>query len=123
MAKVKSTDSKPEMLVRRMAHQLGFRYKLHARDLPGTPDLVFPRLRKVIFVHGCFWHRHANCKRTTVPKARADYWQKKFEDNVRRDGISQDSLKAMGWDVLVVWECETMDLRQLEKRLKTHLSK
>lgn len=122
MAKVKSTGSKPEMLVRRTAYRLGFRYRLHARDLPGTPDLVFPRLRKVIFVHGCFWHRHANCKRTTMPKVRAEYWQQKFDDNVRRDERSQAALSALGWDVLVLWECDAKDIKGLEEQLSTFLS-
>lgn len=122
MSKVKSTGSKPEILVRRSAHRLGFRYRLHVRDLPGTPDLVFPRLRKVIFVHGCFWHRHANCHRTTMPKARAEYWQKKFDDNVRRDERSQELLRNLGWEVLVLWECEAKDTEWLEEHLTAFLS-
>lgn len=122
MAKIKATDSKPEMLVRRAAHRLGFRYRLHVRALPGTPDLVFPRRKKVIFVHGCFWHRHSGCARTTTPKAHADYWQKKFDDNVLRDKKSQAMLEALGWQVLVIWECETKDPDSLTKRLSTFLS-
>ncbi|MBY5839832.1 DNA mismatch endonuclease Vsr [Rhizobium leguminosarum] len=122
MAKVRPTDSKPEMLVRRAAHGLGFRYRLHVRTLPGKPDLVFPRLRKVVFVHGCFWHRHPGCTRTTTPKAHAEYWQQKFDDNVRRDEVSQSRLEALGWTVLVIWECDTKDQAGLVSRLNEFLS-
>ncbi|WP_105438965.1 very short patch repair endonuclease [Neorhizobium sp. T25_13] len=121
MAKVKGTDTKPEMLVRRAAHGLGFRYRLHDRRLPGTPDLVFPRLKTVIFVHGCFWHRHTGCSKTTTPKTRTDYWQKKFADNVQRDCVSQAKLKALGWEVLIIWECHTKD-RELTKQVGMLLS-
>ncbi|ATN32555.1 very short patch repair endonuclease [Rhizobium sp. ACO-34A] len=122
MAKVKATGSKPEMLVRRATHRLGFRYRLHVRGLPGTPDLVFSRHKKAIFVHGCFWHRHTGCARATTPKAHAEYWQKKFEDNVQRDETSQAALEALGWRVLVVWECETKNLDCLSERLHTFLT-
>ncbi|WP_407865433.1 very short patch repair endonuclease [Phyllobacterium phragmitis] len=122
MAKVKSTGSKPEMIVQHMVHKLGFRPRLHVRALPGSPDIVFARLKKVIFVHGCFWHRHSNCARTTTPKARAEYWQKKFDDNVTRDERSQETLRALGWEVLVIWECETKDQNGLEDRLRSFLS-
>lgn len=122
MAKVKATDSKPEMLVRREAHRLGFRYRLHVRGLPGTPDLVFPRHRKVIFVHGCFWHRHKGCVGTTTPKARGEYWRKKFDDNVRRDESSQAALEALGWKVLVIWECQTKSSGNLTERVSAFLS-
>jgi DNA mismatch endonuclease (patch repair protein) len=120
MAKVKATDSKPEMLVRRAAHRLGYRYRLHVRALSGTPDLVFPRLKKVIFVHGCFWHRHPGCARTTTPKSHAEYWKEKFDDNVRRDEASQASLEALGWQVLVIWECETRNPGSLTVRVSRY---
>ncbi|WP_132651939.1 very short patch repair endonuclease [Rhizobium sp. BK418] len=123
MARVKATDSKPEMLVRRAVHRLGYRYRLHVRALPGTPDLVFPRLNKVIFVHGCFWHRHSGCARTTTPKAHAEYWQRKFNDNVRRDERSQATLETLGWQVLVIWECEITDSDRLTEQLYTFLSR
>jgi DNA mismatch endonuclease (patch repair protein) len=107
------------MAVRSAAHRLGYRFRLHRRDLPGTPDLVFPGLRKVIFVHGCFWHRHPNCLRTTTPKTRAAYWAQKFAENIKRDGRVRRQLRAAGWDVLVVWECQTFDHDSLNTRLMT----
>ena len=113
MRRIRGRDTTPERTVRRAAHALGYRFRLHRRDLPGTPDLIFPRLRKVLFVHGCFWHRHKGCSRTTWPKTRALYWRKKFEENVGRDRRNIAELKALGWDVLVVWECETFDWSKL----------
>lgn len=113
MRRIRGRDTTPERTVRRAAHALGYRFRLHRRDLPGTPDLTFPRLRKVLFVHGCFWHRHEGCGRTTWPKTRALYWRKKFEENVGRDRRNIAELKALGWDVLVVWECETFDWSKL----------
>ncbi len=109
MRRVRATDTTPERVVRRAAHHLGYRFRLHRRDLPGTPDLTFPRLGKVIFVHGCFWHRHAGCGRTRMPKTRAVYWRDKFAKNVERDRRNVRSLRALGWKVLVIWECETLD--------------
>ena len=109
MRRVRAKDTSPERAVRMAAHSLGYRFRLHRRDLPGTPDLAFPRLRKVIFVHGCFWHRHAGCSRTTTPKTRAAYWREKFEKNMERDRRNVATLRTLGWKVLVVWECETFD--------------
>ena len=109
MRRIRGKDTTPERTVRRMSHSLGYRFRLHRRNLPGTPDLTFPRLRKVIFVHGCFWHRHTGCRRTTTPKTRVEYWRKKFEQNVERDRRNVATLHALGWEVLVVWECETFD--------------
>lgn len=123
MARVRSKDSKAELAVRRQAHLMGYRFRLHRRSLPGTPDLVFPRLNKAIFVHGCFWHRHRGCVRTTSPKTRRALWSAKFEQNVRRDRIKRRQLKALGWDVLVIWECETFDCRKVAKRLDAFLSR
>lgn len=122
MGHVRGKNSKPEMVVRRLAHGLGYRFRLHCRNLPGTPDLVFPKLRKAIFVHGCFWHRHQGCYRTTTPKTRADYWASKFERNVKRDALKETQLRASGWDVLVVWECETFDPDVLADRLTAFFS-
>jgi DNA mismatch endonuclease (patch repair protein) len=121
MARVRAKDSKPELAVRRVAHALGCRFRLHQRTLPGTPDLVFPRLRKVIFVHGCFWHRHEGCRRTTTPKTRAEYWKRKFSDNVARDAARLDELRDLGWEALTLWECETLDRTRLSERLATFL--
>ena len=106
MRRIRQTDTKPELAVRRAAHQLGYRFRLHRRDLPGTPDLVFPRLRKVILVHGCFWHQHPGCRLARTPKSRLDYWLPKLERNRKRDAEVQAALRKLGWDVLVVWECQ-----------------
>lgn len=121
MARIGPKDSKAELVVRRMVHALGYRFRLHRKDLPGTPDLVFPSRRRVIFVHGCFWHRHEGCKGTTTPKTRIEYWTKKFEENVVRDLKQVDALTGSGWKVLTVWECETRDPEQLRTRLETFL--
>ncbi|SHK14991.1 T/G mismatch-specific endonuclease [Ruegeria lacuscaerulensis ITI-1157] len=109
MRAVKAKDTKPEMVVRRLVHSLGYRYRLHRRDLPGCPDLVFSPRRKVIFVHGCFWHGH-DCRRgARQPKTNPDYWRQKIERNRTRDNTAQEALKAAGWDVLTIWECEVRD--------------
>jgi DNA mismatch endonuclease (patch repair protein) len=107
MGRVASKGSVPEMAVRRALHAAGFRFRLHHRDLPGTPDIVLPRHRAVIFVHGCFWHRHAGCRRTTTPKTRAEFWQAKFDANQARDARTCGDLREAGWTVVVIWECET----------------
>ena len=117
MARVKDKHSKPEMVVRRIAHRLGYRFRLHRRELPGTPDLVFPSMRKVIFVHGCFWHRHKGCVRTTSPTTRRQYWAEKFAANMKRDRAKQRKLRTCGWKVLVIWECQTFDIDNLTRRL------
>jgi DNA mismatch endonuclease (patch repair protein) len=122
MARIRSTGSDPELLVRRLTHRLGFRFRIHRRDLPGTPDLVFPRLRRIIFVHGCFWHGHPGCRRAHLPATRREYWLPKLARNAARDANAQAALKAAGWDILVVWECETGDLGTLERRLTDFLS-
>ena len=106
MAAVKSKDTAPELTVRRMVHALGFRYRLHVRDLPGTPDMVFPRLRKIINVSGCFWHMH-RCGRCRIPKSRRQYWTAKLNRNAARDKTNHRLLRRAGWRVLVVWECQT----------------
>jgi len=122
MARVRQKGSKPELVVRRLVRGLGYRFRLHERGLPGTPDLVFPRRRKAVFVHGCFWHRHRGCPRTTSPKTREAYWSQKFRENSRRDRIKERQLRALNWEVMVVWECETFDADRLSKRLKAFLS-
>lgn len=109
MARVRKKDSKPELAVRSLAHRLGYRFRLHRRDLPGTPDLIFPRLRKAIFVHGCFWHRHDCPLAGKVPAKRQEYWLPKLRRNVQRDADAQRRLAELGWKVLTVWECETRD--------------
>ena len=123
MARIKNKNTRPELVVRREAHALGFRFRLHQKRLPGSPDLTFPRLRKVIFVHGCFWHRHQGCKRTTTPKTRVKYWKEKFRKNVERDASVIRRTSEAGWGYLVVWECETIDLLCLKKNLMHFLGK
>lgn len=121
MARVKGKDTKPELLVRRALHRLGYRFRLHRGDLPGRPDIVLPRYRTAIFVHGCFWHRHPGCSRASTPKTRVEFWQNKFDANVARDRRNVDSLGEAGWQVLTIWECETRRMEDLAARLKTQL--
>lgn len=116
MSQVKPKNTLPEMRVRKAAHALGYRFRLHRRDLPGKPDLVFPRLKLAIFVHGCFWHRHPGCRKASTPKSNVHYWEEKFERNTDRDAENIHSMRRMGWKVKVIWECETKDplvLRQI----------
>ena len=120
MSRIRGKDTKPEMIVRRLAHGLGYRFRLHRKDLPGRPDLVFPRLRKVVFVHGCFWHRH-DCPRGTIPKTNNEFWTAKLARNMERDAATLAALKSAGWSALVVWECETKDEAVLGDRLNTFL--
>ena len=117
MRAVKQKHTGPEMIVRRLLFSLGLRYRLHRRNLPGSPDVVFASRKVAVFVHGCFWHRHARCKRTTTPKANAEFWEEKFQRNVARDQNNEAKLKELGWRVLVVWECETRDLEKLTRRI------
>jgi DNA mismatch endonuclease (patch repair protein) len=105
------------MIVRRMLHALGRRFRLHRRELPGTPDIVLPSARKAIFVHGCFWHRHEGCRKATTPKTRVEYWQEKFDRNVERDQRKERQLRDAGWDVLTIWECETRERADLARKL------
>ncbi|MEG6549875.1 very short patch repair endonuclease [Desulfocurvibacter africanus] len=109
------------MVVRRLLHALGYRYRVHLSDLPGSPDIAFPGRRMVIFVHGCFWHRHAGCPRATVPQTNTERWQRKFEANTRRDELVRNQLEAEGWKVLVIWECETRESEALIKKLTAFL--
>ena len=117
MAKVRGQNTAPELTVRRLLFANGYRYRLHAGDLPGRPDIVFRGDRKAIFVHGCFWHRHAGCARATTPKVRRAFWLEKFARNRERDARNESALRAEGWSVLTVWECETADRDALAARL------
>lgn len=117
MRAVRGRDTSPELRVRRYLHKRGFRFRLNKRTLPGTPDIVLKRYRTVVFVHGCFWHRHPGCSRATTPKTRTDTWTKKFERNVQRDRRKTTELKALGWTILVVWECQTKSAASLEAAL------
>jgi DNA mismatch endonuclease, patch repair protein len=106
MSKVRSGDTKPEWILRTGLHRLGFRYRLRKRQLPGQPDLTFPKFRAVVFVHGCYWHRHHGCKDASRPKSNVDFWTRKFTENVERDRRTEEQLSATGWRVMVVWQCE-----------------
>jgi len=105
MAAIRGKDTKPELVLRKALHARGFRYRLHRKELPGKPDLVFPKHRAVCFVHGCFWHRHQNCRYATTPKTRMDFWDAKFSATVARDQQSRTRLMKAGWRVAVIWEC------------------
>ena len=106
MSMVHNKDTKPELIVRRFLHKNGFRFRLHRKDLPGHPDIVLPKYKTVIFVHGCFWHRHEGCKRCTMPSNNAEFWKKKFAANIKRDNSVHEALKKCGWQVIVIWDCE-----------------
>lgn len=121
MRRIRKRDTKPEIMVRQIAHKLGYRFRLHRRDLPGSPDVVFPRHRKVVFVHGCFWHQHEGCRLKRQPKSRLDYWLPKLARNVERDVEARLNLTKLGWQDLVIWECETKDTAAIERRLKQFL--
>lgn len=122
MRRVGSRDTAPEKIVRSACHAMGFRFRLHVRGLPGTPDIVFPRLGKIIFVHGCFWHRHGGgCRRASMPKTNVAFWEKKFARNQARDRQNVRQLRRVGWKVAIVWECQTTDLGALERRLSAFL--
>lgn len=123
MRLIRSKDTKPELAVRRALFALGYRYRLHSATLPGKPDLAFPGRRKAIFIHGCFWHRHPGCKKTRMPKSRLDYWEPKFAANVARDARNQAELKAEGWRLMVVWECELHDIDRLTRRIVRFLER
>ncbi|BDA85504.1 very short patch repair endonuclease [Aureimonas sp. SA4125] len=123
MALVRGKDTKPEMAVRRLAHALGYRFRLHRKDLPGRPDLVFPSRRAAVLVHGCFWHRHDDqeCRLARLPKSRPEFWIPKLEGNRQRDFRNVAALEAAGWRVLMVWECQLRDTAALADRLKDFL--
>ena len=125
MSRVRAKNTSPEWTVRRLLTRMGYRYRLHGKDLPGRPDLVFRSRRKVIFVHGCFWHRHPdpNCKLARMPKSRREFWTAKFEGNVARDTRTLDELGRLRWDVLVLWECQLRDGASLEQRLREFLER
>lgn len=117
MAAIRGRDTKPELILRRLLHSLGYRYRLHVRTLPGKPDMVFSARRKVIFVHGCFWHLHADGCGARLPKSRLEYWKPKLERNRARDAKHRRTLRRQGWDVLTVWECELGDVQDLTARV------
>ena len=115
MLRIKGKNTKPEFIVRSLLYKMGYRFRLHRKDLPGTPDIVLPKYKTVIFVHGCFWHRHKGCKYAYTPKSRVKFWKDKFTETVKRDKQHLKQLKENGWKVFIVWECETKDMDRLKK--------
>ena len=122
MSRIGSKDTKPEKNVRSLLHRMGYRFRLHRKSLPGCPDVVFPKSKKAIFIHGCFWHGHMSCKRAGIPKTRTAYWFNKISANVERDDRNRKAITDLGWQVLVIWQCEVKKLDRLEERLKVFLS-
>ena len=118
MSRIRGSDTGPEQIVRSALHRMGLRFRLHRKDLPGRPDIVLPGLHTVVFVHGCYWHRHPGCRLAYNPKTRVEFWQAKFQDNVERDSRQQAELEAAGWRVVIVWECSTGDPEQLASELQ-----
>lgn len=123
MSLIKGRETKPEKLVRSLLHGLGYRFRLHDKNLPGKPDIVLPRHKKVIFVHGCFWHGHKQCKRAKRPATHKEFWNKKIDGNIKRDEKVKRQLKTLGWRVLVVWQCQTRNQEELRKRLEKFMLK
>ena len=121
MSLIRGKDSSPELKLRTLVHGMGFRYRLHVKDLPGSPDLVFPARRAVIFMHGCFWHRHPDCKLARMPKSKLNFWKPKLEGNRKRDLANQKKLLEMGWRVQVIWECEMANPEQVSKKVQKFL--
>ena len=117
MSAIKSKNTKPEIAVRKVLHSMGYRFRLHGKDLPGSPDIVLPKYKTVIFVHGCFWHRHENCKYAATPKTREEFWNNKFRSNVERDLEIQENIKNIEWRSVVIWECETKDIENLRGKI------
>lgn len=117
MSRIRSKNTKPEIMVRSILHRMGYRFRLHRKDLPGKPDIVLPKYKTVIFVHGCFWHHHKGCRRGNIPKSNTDYWIPKIEKNKKRDRKHRAALRKLGWNVLTVWECEVNSIEKLSKKL------
>jgi len=122
MSRIKGKDTKPEKIVRSYLHRKGYRFRLHRKDLPGRPDIVLPRYKTVIFVNGCFWHRHKDCKYAYNPKSRKQFWKKKFAENVARDKKNTELLREKGWKVIVIWECEVDDEKILDEKIISGLN-
>ena len=121
MSRVKGRDTKPEILIRSFVHRMGFRFRVHRRDLPGNPDIVLPRYKKAIFVHGCFWHGHKRCRRSKRPTTNEQFWNKKLDGNIERDKRFRRRLHQMNWEVLVVWQCEIRNPEKLLRKLEGFL--
>lgn len=123
MSRIQSKNTTPERTVRSILHKLGYRFRLHSKTLPGKPDIVLPKYKTIIFVHGCFWHRHNNCQYAYMPKSRTKFWTKKFNDNIKRDRQLICALNAMGWRVLIIWECKLKNLQTISNYIDRKLQK
>lgn len=123
MGRIRSKDTVPEMVIRRLVHGLGYRYRLHSGKLPGHPDLTFAGRKKVIFVHGCFWHQHEGCRKGRLPKSKLDYWKPKLKENAARDRRNIEKLISLGWNVLVIWECEMKNMDEVKNQVVKFLGK
>src|SRR4051812_28244891 len=121
MKRIRGKGTKPELDVRKAAHKLGYRFRLHRSDLPGTPDIVFPSRSVALFVHGCFWHRHKDCRYCYNPKSNIEFWRRKFQNNIARDVRARTELERMGWRVVIIWECEISDSHGLNRKLREYL--
>ena len=117
MSRIKGKNTRPERIVRSMIHEMGFRFRLHSKELPGKPDIVLKKHKTVIFVHGCFWHRHRNCRKSTVPKTNTETWIAKFRENQKRDALNEKKISELGWRLIKIWECETENTNALRKRI------
>jgi DNA mismatch endonuclease (patch repair protein) len=122
MSHIRSKDTNPEMIVRSLLHRMGYRFRLHVKDLPGKPDIVLPKYKTIIFIHGCFWHRHSKCKYAYTPKSRIEFWRKKFADNIERFKIVKKELKHLQWKMFVIWECELKSNIALEHKIRRILN-
>ena len=123
MARVRSKNTSPEIAVRKILSAMGFRYRLHRRDLPGAPDIVLPGRKKVVWVHGCFWHRHSDCRYATTPKSNSRFWNAKFKRNVRRDAENRLKIEELGWHSMVIWQCELKEPQRVVRKLSRFLSR
>jgi DNA mismatch endonuclease, patch repair protein len=123
MSKVGGKNTKPELIIRSLLHRMGYRFRIHCTDLPGNPDISLPRHKKIIFVHGCFWHGHIECPRAKRPSTNQEFWQKKLDKNIERDRQNIAKLEAFGWTVLVIWQCEVKDLPKLEQKIESFIGK
>ncbi len=122
MSAIKSKNTKPEIKVRKILHSMGYRFRLHSKGLPGSPDIVLPKYKTVIFVHGCFWHRHENCKYASTPKTRQEFWENKFNANKIRDQKILKEIKSLGWKFIIIWECEARNIQSIEEKIKRFLN-
>ena len=123
MSRIRSSNTKPEIVIRSLLHRMGYRFRLHRKDLPGKPDIVLPKYKSVIFVHGCFWHRHKGCKYAYNPKSRQEFWENKFRANIKRDKEVKRQLQEKGWKVLVIWECELSNISSVKDKIDELLGK